>query len=179
MLSSISLLDGTEGSCGLRYRALAEKALRLYEESGNIEHLVDVANYALLEAHHPSVLSAHFEVLDSAGRSEGEKVVYTLLKANEPRTHARFRVARKLPSEQQQQITIIQHCYETLQFICLCGTPWTWGKYRYGRDKVKPIQRITLVGENHKPYALQAQCTVCQRIHWKLFNAGQTKVLET
>ena len=41
-----------------------EKKLAAYRESGNTEHLVDIANYALLEFHHPSHPEAHFQAED-------------------------------------------------------------------------------------------------------------------
>lgn len=44
-------------------------AVSHYESTGNQEFLLDVANYALLEAHHPSHHNAHFEESDSHGRT--------------------------------------------------------------------------------------------------------------
>ena len=45
-------------------------AARRYEETGNVEFLVDVANYALLEAHYPLHQNAHFKCTDSCGKTE-------------------------------------------------------------------------------------------------------------
>lgn len=42
----------------------AKKKLALYESTGNTEHLVDVANYALLEFVRPSHAEAHFRAED-------------------------------------------------------------------------------------------------------------------
>ena len=41
------------------YLTRAQKALRDYEHTGNLEFLVDAANYCLLEAHHPLHSEAH------------------------------------------------------------------------------------------------------------------------
>lgn len=60
-----------------RYQAKATKAeykyidglklkLKAYEETGNTELLVDIANYALLEFEEPSIEGAHFTPLDDA-----------------------------------------------------------------------------------------------------------------
>lgn len=38
--------------------------LKLYEQSGNLEHLVDVANFSLVEFVHPRHPNAHFEATD-------------------------------------------------------------------------------------------------------------------
>lgn len=40
------------------------KRLRAYEETGNLEFLVDVANLCLLEFEDPQHQDAHFEALD-------------------------------------------------------------------------------------------------------------------
>lgn len=42
----------------------ARKKLAAYEETGNLEHLVDVANYARLEFLHPSHPAVHFRAED-------------------------------------------------------------------------------------------------------------------
>lgn len=42
----------------------ARKKLAAYEENGNLEHLVDLANYARLEFIHPSHPKAHFRAED-------------------------------------------------------------------------------------------------------------------
>lgn len=44
--------------------------LELYEQDGNLEHLVDVANFAMIEFMYPSHPNAHFRATDS-GESPG------------------------------------------------------------------------------------------------------------
>ena len=44
------------------YLPKAQKALRDYERTGNLEFLVDAANYCLLEAHHPLHAQAHLTI---------------------------------------------------------------------------------------------------------------------
>ena len=44
------------------------RRIELYEKTGNLEALVDVANLALLEFEHPSHPSAHFEAEDDRER---------------------------------------------------------------------------------------------------------------
>jgi hypothetical protein len=46
--------------------------LALYVETGNTEHLMDVANYAMIEFMHPSHPKAHFKATDSSN-SPGRK----------------------------------------------------------------------------------------------------------
>lgn len=41
--------------------------IKKYKETGNTEHLIDVANYAMIEFLHPSVEGAYFRPLDSRG----------------------------------------------------------------------------------------------------------------
>ena len=47
------------------HRATAWKVLAKYEEDGNREHLIDLANYALLEFAKPSHPNAHLRETDS------------------------------------------------------------------------------------------------------------------
>lgn len=45
--------------------ASLEERLELYKKTGNTEHLVDVANFAMIEYLHPRHPNAHFEGTDS------------------------------------------------------------------------------------------------------------------
>jgi len=51
--------DNTDEIAGLR------KRLELYEETGNTEWLVDVANFAMIEFMHPQHPKAHFRATES------------------------------------------------------------------------------------------------------------------
>jgi hypothetical protein len=53
-----------------KYLNRLKGAITHYEETGNQEFLLDAANYALLEAHHPSLPNAHFKHSDSQGRTQ-------------------------------------------------------------------------------------------------------------
>lgn len=44
-----------------------ELKLRKYKEEKNLEHLIDLANYAMIEFMHPSLEGAYFEATDSNG----------------------------------------------------------------------------------------------------------------
>lgn len=57
-------------NAGQDYLRRARRALEHYAKTGNIEFLVDAANYALLEAHYPLHPNAHYEVSDSNGRRQ-------------------------------------------------------------------------------------------------------------
>lgn len=56
---------------GKKYDASLEQRLRLYRETGNVEYLVDVANFAMIEFMHPRHPKAHYkhEGDGSIGRS--------------------------------------------------------------------------------------------------------------
>lgn len=45
--------------------ASLEERLELYKKTGNLEHLVDVSNFAMIEYMHPRHPNAHFEATDS------------------------------------------------------------------------------------------------------------------
>ena len=45
--------------------ACLKQRLELYEKDGNIDHLVDVANFAMIESMYPRHPNAHFERLSS------------------------------------------------------------------------------------------------------------------
>lgn len=45
--------------------ACLEQRLELYKKDGNIDHLIDVANFAMIESMHPRHPNAHFERLSS------------------------------------------------------------------------------------------------------------------
>lgn len=45
--------------------ACLEQRLAMYKESGNLEHLVDVANFAMIEFMYPRHPDAHFQGSDS------------------------------------------------------------------------------------------------------------------
>ncbi len=45
--------------------ACLEQRLALYKETGNTEHLIDVANFAMIEFMHPRHDDAHFKGTDS------------------------------------------------------------------------------------------------------------------
>lgn len=51
----------------LKVSAIKSLELRLkkYKESGNLEHLIDLANYAMIEFMHPEKEDAYFEATDS------------------------------------------------------------------------------------------------------------------
>ena len=44
-----------------------ELKLRKYKEDKNLEHLIDLANYAMIEFMHPSLEDTYFEATDSNG----------------------------------------------------------------------------------------------------------------
>jgi hypothetical protein len=46
------------------YLRRARKALSDYANTGNVEFLIDAANYAMLEAHYPLHPNAHLQVVD-------------------------------------------------------------------------------------------------------------------
>lgn len=48
-----------------RSNASLKERLELYEKTGNLEHLVDVSNFAMIEYMHPRHQNAHFEAQDS------------------------------------------------------------------------------------------------------------------
>ena len=73
-----------------------EKKLAAYRESGNTENLVDIANYALLEFHHPSHPEAHFHAEDD--HSHCPRVTDTgtpPLAEREPRLKEAFRAEQR------------------------------------------------------------------------------------
>lgn len=45
--------------------ASLEQRLELYKKDGNLEHLIDVANFAMIEYMYPRHKNAHFEATDS------------------------------------------------------------------------------------------------------------------
>lgn len=45
--------------------ACLKERLELYEQTGNLEHLIDVSNFAMIEYLHPKHPHAHFEAQDS------------------------------------------------------------------------------------------------------------------
>ncbi len=45
--------------------ACLEQRLALYKKTGNAEHLVDAANFAMIESMYPRHVNAHFEASDS------------------------------------------------------------------------------------------------------------------
>lgn len=45
--------------------ASLKERLKLYEKTGNLEHLIDVGNFAMIEYMHPRHPNAHFEAQDS------------------------------------------------------------------------------------------------------------------
>lgn len=47
--------------------ASLEKRLRLYRETGNVEYLVDIANFAMIEFTHPRHPKAHYTPTDASG----------------------------------------------------------------------------------------------------------------
>lgn len=52
-----------------RVNALAslQKRIAMYQETGNTEYLVDVANFAMIEFMHPAHGNAHFKATDASG----------------------------------------------------------------------------------------------------------------
>lgn len=53
------------GSCNVDAIKSLEKRLKKYEETGNVEWLVDVANFAMIEYMCPQHKNAHFKGTDS------------------------------------------------------------------------------------------------------------------
>lgn len=56
---------------------IAER-VKKYEETGNVEWLIDAANFCMIEFMHPSLPNAHFRATDSnesPGRVVGDKLV--------------------------------------------------------------------------------------------------------
>jgi hypothetical protein len=54
---------------GLDYLRRIKESIDRYEATGNLEHLVDAANYCWLEFGWPLHPEAHFEAEDSRGRN--------------------------------------------------------------------------------------------------------------
>jgi hypothetical protein len=60
-----------------------EKHLRLYNETGNAERLVDAANYLMIEFMHPQHPNAHFEADEEEDVEKRIGVVETLLRVED------------------------------------------------------------------------------------------------
>lgn len=60
------------GKAGYDYLKRVQRSLRNYQQSGNLEYLVDAANYCWLEFQAPSHPKAHFAASDSSGRNRDE-----------------------------------------------------------------------------------------------------------
>ncbi len=76
----------------IKVDALASLKLRLalYEETGNKEHLIDAANYAMIEFMHPRHPQAHFVAEDS--KASPGRVWGTGIATQDANSHARENV---------------------------------------------------------------------------------------
>jgi hypothetical protein len=54
------------------YHKHLKQKLRMYEQTGNLEFLIDIANYAALEFYNSNHPNQHFKEVDSNGRSVRE-----------------------------------------------------------------------------------------------------------
>lgn len=58
---------GTDSAKNTDAIATLKLHLEAYAKDGNTEHMMDMANYAMIEYKHPSHPNAHFEATDSTG----------------------------------------------------------------------------------------------------------------